>query len=164
MKKKYLNFTLTLITLSSLSLVAEDMHLKENMYEPAKEMMQMDEAMNKAIEQRRAENATMAKSELTFDESPMVDFKPFEDGYALEKNITDANHTKVDVTVKDRMVTISTTTTKQHIMQLGEEVTHEDFVTSSMESLSLPSDADDTKLQSSYKQGVLKVTVPKKKP
>ncbi|SFV56394.1 hypothetical protein MNB_SV-14-1752 [hydrothermal vent metagenome] len=158
MYKKIVKITPLFFVLSSLSLFA-DIDLQKEMYEPAHEMMAMDEQMNRAIAQHRESNRILDESTGELQVTSMDDFEERENSYVLEKNIEDFNNTKVDVKLENRELTISTETTIIKKTKFSESKT----MKSSSSSLSIPEDADENSMQKSYKNGVLKITFSKRK-
>ena len=157
MYKKIIKITPLFFVFSSFPLFA-DIDLQKGMYDSAKEMMAMDEKMNRAIDEHNKLNPN-------WDESTEVkvisvnDFEERENSYVLEREINDVNNTKVDVKLENRELTISTETTVIKKTKFSESKT----ISSSSSSLSIPEDADENSMQKSYKNGVLKITFSKRK-
>ena len=156
MYKKMIKITPLLFLFNSLPLFA-DIDMQKGMYDSAKEMMAMDEKMNRAIREHK-------KSDPKWDESielkvmSVHDFEEKKNSYVLEREIDDVNQTKVDVKLENGQLTISTTTTVIEKTEFSESKT----INSSSSSLSIPNDADETQMEQSYKNGLLKITFPKK--
>lgn len=154
----------TSLLFSSLTLFADDFnnHLEENLYTPAKEMMNMQETMTQQMNKLNAQpqqietldgNATKA-----FSDEPMSELKDMGNHYLLQKTISDANQSTVKVSIEKDMIKILIT--KAKIVKMS-NFTQEMNATNT-EMHSVPYDADAKKMQSSYTDGVLKITLPKK--
>ncbi|MBU1667985.1 Hsp20/alpha crystallin family protein [bacterium] len=150
------------LLLSSLVLLADtNLHLEENMYAPAREMMQMQEAMDKEMEQLNQQKQvieTLDGSEVEFRDEPISELKEMKESYLLEKTISDANHSTVNVSIEEEMIKILITKVK--VVKMSDF--KQEMSTTNTEMHFIPFDADATKLQSSYKEGLLKITLPKK--
>lgn len=151
------------LLLSSLSLVADDFnqHLEENLYTPAKEMMEMQDAMTKemdALNQKPQVIETLDGSAVEFTDEAMSELKDMGDKYLLEKTISDANQSTVKVSIEEDMIKILIT--KAKVVKMSDF--KQEMSASNSEMHSIPTDADATKMQSSVKEGLLTVTLPKK--
>ena len=152
------------VALATLPVMA-DMNLEENMYAPAREMMAMDEAMNKAIEQKRQENLAnpiVFEDDISFHEAPIAEFVDYNSSYVLEKTIEDANNTKVSVSLANNVLTISSEISKEEKSSTNNSSLSSSYTSTTMETLSIPLDADTEKMEKSYENGLLKVLLPKK--
>jgi HSP20 family molecular chaperone IbpA len=164
-KMKKINMFITLMIGSSLAVHA-DMHLEENMYAPARDMMAMDAAMNKIIEEKRQqnkENPIVFKDDKSFHEAPVAEFVEHNNSYVLEQVIEDDGQTKVEVTLVGNMLNIKSTTTTKDSMTTGSSSSSSSYVSISTQSMSIPSDSDAEGMEHHYQNGIVKVTLPKKK-
>jgi HSP20 family molecular chaperone IbpA len=142
-----------------------DMNLEENMYAPARDMMAMDAAMNKKIEEKRQQNRDnpiVFKDDKSFHEASVPEFVEENNSYVLEQTIEDATQTKVEVTMAGNMLNIKSTTTTKDSMSTGNSSSSSSYISISTQTLSIPSDADATGMKYQYTNGVVKVTLPKK--
>jgi len=162
--KKYL---LKLLVISSTVTFASDvdsLNLKY-MYEGAKEVEMLNRSMEAGMEQHNQAIQPMGTEtvERTIDNTPAPTFQDMGDKYYLEKLIANPKNSKVKVTLQGNMVKIETTTTKrEHITTvhgMGESVS----TSSTVEEISIPFDADSSKMRKEYKNGVLKITFLKKR-
>jgi HSP20 family molecular chaperone IbpA len=144
------------ITLFYTTMVFADIDMQKGVYDAAEEMMAMDEKMNRAIDEHNRQNWDDEDMELV--DISINDFEETQNGYQLIKEIPDANETEVSVQVKDGILTISTVTKMREISEFSESVT----MSSSASSLFIPTDADENRVQESYINGVLKITLLKK--
>ena len=161
MKTRNIIGIMTLLT--SNMLYADFIDIEREVFEPVREMQRMDEAMNRAIEKRRQENQALIDEQQQADiDAPMPEFVLYDKQYVLTKEINDAAHTTVDVTLEQGMVNISavTTTIKKIVTDVGTQ--DSSFKSTTQESLSVPHDANPSSLKSEYKDGQLRVTLEKK--
>lgn len=155
---------ITTLLLSSLSLVADDFnkHLQENLYAPAKEMMEMQDTMTQEMnalnaQPQQIENLDGSKA-MAFSDEPMSELNDMGDHYLLEKNISDANQSTVKVSIEEDMIKILIT--KAKVVKMSDF--KQEINATNTEMHSVPYDADATKMKSSYSDGLLKITLPKK--
>ncbi len=134
-----------------------DIDMQKGMYDSAEEMMAMDKKMNKAIAQHNRVDSQWDEP-VELEVISVRDFEEKENTYVLEREIKDANRTKVDVKLENGKLTISTNTTIIEKTEFSESKT----MSSSSSSLFIPHDADETKMEQSYKNGILKIVFPKK--
>ena len=156
--------TLATLLLSSLTLFADDFnkHLEENMYAPAREMMQMQDEMTKnmeALNQQEQVVESLDGTEVPFSDEPMSELQDMGKDYLLEKVISDANHSKVKVSIEGDMIKILITKVK--VVKMSDF--KQEMSSTNTEMHSVPLDADATKLKSTYTDGLLKIVLPKKK-
>ncbi|SFV51519.1 hypothetical protein MNB_SV-12-779 [hydrothermal vent metagenome] len=147
---------LTIGLFGSLPIYAE-VDMQKGVYDAAEEIIEFDKKMNRAIAEHNQINPEDETEAVTIE-----DFEETEHGYLLQRNIPDTNLTKVDVKLKDGMLTISTTTTEKETITSGTTTGYETTTTSSTTSLFIPNDADESKMEKSYENGILKITFPKK--
>ncbi|MBD3793287.1 MAG: Hsp20/alpha crystallin family protein [Campylobacterales bacterium] len=154
--------TLLLTTLFSLPLCADlSLDMEQNMYAPAREMIQMDEAMNKAMDQHNQKEQMVEIIDETgagFETNSMADLQDTGDGYRLEQTFTEPENTTVEVKIEGDMLKISTlkiTTIKVNDLDLNTTTTSEEMQT-------IPYDADKQSMQQYYADGLLTVTFAKK--
>lgn len=161
---KYKKLIYTSLLFSSLTLFADDFnkHLQENLYEPAKEMMEMQdrltEEMNQLNQQEQVIENLDGSVAVDFSNEPLSELKDMGNSYLLEKTISDANHSKIDVTIEEDMIKILITKTK--VVKMSDF--KQEMSSTNTEMHSVPTDADQTKIQSYFKEGLLTITLPKK--
>jgi HSP20 family molecular chaperone IbpA len=151
------------VALSSASDV-DSLNLKY-MYEGAQEIEMLNRSMEAGMKQHNqpVQPISTETIERTIDNTPVLTFQDMEDRYYLERLIDNPKNTKVKVTIHGDMVKIETTTTKrEHITTvhgMGESVS----TSSTVEEISIPFDADSSKMKKEYKNGILKITFLKKR-
>jgi len=152
------------LLLSSLTLFADDFnkHLEENLYAPAKEMMEMQDNMTKEMNRLNAQpqhikNLDGSKA-IEFSDEPMSELKDMGNHYLLEKNISDANQSTVKVSIEENMIKILIN--KAKVIKMSDF--KQEMNATNTEMHSVPYDADATKMKSSYQEGLLTITLPKK--
>jgi HSP20 family molecular chaperone IbpA len=130
------------------------------MYEAAEEMIRFDEKMNRAIAEH---NQLNKEDEDEMRLNAMVeDFEEIEGGYLLIRNISDSNNSKIEVKLNNGMLTIITTIIEQEGISSESISGLETTLSSSSLSLPIPNDADENRMNKTYKNGVLKIKFPKK--
>jgi HSP20 family molecular chaperone IbpA len=146
--------------MSSLFLMAE-VDLQKGLYDAADEMMRYDEKMNQAI-MRHNQITPERDREMRLNDNTIEDFEETDGGYLLEQEIKDSNQTKIDVTLSDGTLMISTTTIKEESVVTELETLRKITEKTSVTSLFIPQDADEQTMEKSYKDGFLKVRFLKK--
>jgi HSP20 family molecular chaperone IbpA len=152
--------TISILSLSLSTLNAE-LDLQKSMYDAADEMMRMDEKMNRAIAEHNqidpAEDEVMRLHAMTIE-----DFEETKDGYKLEQSIENPEHTKVEVSIEEDLIIITTTSVENEVDKNELNITKTMTMSSSSVSLLIPNDADKNKMEKSYENGLLKINFPKK--
>ena len=165
--KKYLSAILMTLMLGAVGVHASDSdkgQVKE--YNPFEEIKKMQEEMD-AIFAKFHKNMASEKFFSGFDASfparPAVDLKEVGDSYQLKADIPGSDKNEIKVTTEDGMLKIEAKSAKVQEEKSKDFLKKERFVGSYMRAVSLPKDADTEKLKSDYKDGVLTITIPKKK-
>ena len=167
MKKKFLLPLLAALSFGSVALTA-DVSLKQNdeAFDPFAEMQRMQQEMDRIFEQfhkRMRLDQDFAKFD-TLGSRPAVDFEDKGDHYEVKANIPGVDGQKINVTAENGMLKIEASTEKsEEKKEEGKYIKHERFVGSYTRILSLPADADENSIKTDYKDGVLTVTIAKKK-
>jgi len=162
--KKYSIFTIALL-FTNLGFASDIEHLNlKSMYEGAKEVEMLNKAMESGMREHniRAEPILVESTEAIMENSPIQEFEERENQYYLERTIEDSKQTKVSVSINGNMIKIETKTTKKEHTSLPNGISESTFNSSSTEELSLPYDADMRALKKEYKDGILKIFIPKR--
>ncbi len=139
-------------------LLSAEVDMKKSVYDAANEMIEFDNKLNNIIAEHNKYDDEDLK-EMRKNDISIEDFEDTPTGYELNQKIEDANNTKIDVDVLDGLLTITTEKKVRVKIDNGYETT----ITSSKVSLFIPNDADESKIESDYSNGFLKITMPKKK-
>jgi len=134
-----------------------DVDMQKGVYDSAEEIIEFDEKMNRVIAEHNMLDPEDAK-----EASMVEDFKETKSGYVLTRDILDVNNTKVDVKLEKGILTISMSTTEKEEIAKGAISGYQSIKSSSIVSLFIPHNADENKMQKSYKNGVLEIRFPKK--
>ena len=147
---------ITILISLSLLLNAE-INIQKNIYDAADEMIEFDNKLNKLIaEHNQYDDEDL--EEMHKNDISIEDFEDTSTGYELNQKIEDANNTKIDVDVLNGVLTITTEKKVRVAIKNGYETT----ISSSKVSLFIPNDADESKIQNTYKDGFLKIIIPRK--
>jgi len=149
------NLLLLLCTLPSYS----EVNLQQGVYDAAEEMIRFDLKMNRLIEEHNQRNL---EEQSEMQENRVEDFEETVNGYLLKQSVDESKRMKIEVTLKDRMVFITTITKTQEVVTVGDERSYENTMSRSTSSLYLPQDADELSMRQEYKNGILEVTFLKK--
>ena len=155
MLQKNIKIYIVLLLLSTLSLFA-DIDLQKAIYDSADEMVEFDEKMNRLIAEH---NGVEYEREGI---SNIIDFEERENYYLLERNIEESNNTQIELSLKDRVLSIEITVREQEEIKTETISSQETTMSQSTTSLYIPENADENTLQESYKNGILKVIFQKK--
>ena len=139
-------------------LLSAEVDMKKSVYDAANEMIEFDNKLNNIIAEHNKYDDEDLK-EMRKNDISIEDFEDTPTGYELNQKIEDANNTKIDVDILDGLLTITTEKKVRVKIDNGYETT----ITSSKVSLFIPNDADESKIESDYSNGFLKITMPKKK-
>ncbi len=155
MRHRSLMTIIVTITLGMEVALAE-IDMQKGVYDAAEEMMAFDTKMNKII----AEHNGVDYEEM-HNNSAIEDFEETTDGYILKRNIEN-NETEIEISVKERLLTISMVTREKEVVKTPTETTYETSINQSESSLFLPHDADEDSMNKLYENGILEITFRKK--
>jgi len=165
MNKRYL---LTMIvTFSTIAIASEADINSQNlkyMYEGAKEIEMLNKSMEAGMQEhnQKVQPLITQTSEHIIDNTPIEDFQDRKNDYYLEKHIEDAKNTKVKVTIVADMIKIFITTEIKKKITTENGIGESSYSSSTTEELPIPFNSDITKMTKEYKNGVLKIYIPKK--
>ncbi|WP_458700562.1 Hsp20/alpha crystallin family protein [Sulfurospirillum sp. 1307] len=132
---------------------------------PFEDMIKMQKEMDKLFNSMSSNFATIPEFEKFFKDmsiSPALDLKDLGDKYELNLNIPGSDENSINIDVKDNQLKVEAKTSKDNSKKSDNYIYKEIFSGSFSRVLTLPNDADASKLKSDYKDGVLKITIPKK--
>jgi len=162
MRKYSIVSTLLLFTTLGFATDVDSLNLK-SMYEGAREVEMLNRAMEAGMREHNQprEPILVETTQEVMDKTPIEEFQELDDNYYLERVIPDAKDTEVVVTTYGNMVKIETKTTKKEHKSTPNGMSESSFSSSSTEELSVPNDANLNGLTKEFKNGVLKIFVPK---
>lgn len=173
MYKKLLS-TALLASLPMLSLQAESNLTKADPFESFfkddpffKDFQKIQEDMNRAFENmhKRAFINMPDISNHGFSMKLKTDVTDKGDYYEVLVDIPNMDKAKLEVTAKDGILSISAQSQSRKEQKEGDKVIRQErFIGSFSRSMTLPKDADEAKMNTEYKDGVLKVTIGKNSP
>jgi len=165
MNKKYLLTTILAYTAIAIASEADinSQNLKY-MYEGAKEIEMLNKSMEAGMREhnQKVQPLITQTSEHIIDNTPIEDFQDRKNDYYLEKHIADAKNTKVKVTIVGDIIKIVTTTEIKKKITTENGIGESSYSSSTTEELPIPFNSDITKMTKEYKNGVLKISIPKK--
>ncbi len=150
----YVKIKKMVVILLSLSPLVAEVNLDRGVYEAADDMVRFDNKLNRLI----AEHNNI---DLDEENTPLNDFEETKTGYRLTETI-DNNSSKIEVNLKDRVLTIVITKTEKNLLDIAGEKSYEIIKSESSSSLFLPEDADENSMQKEYQDGILTVKFLKK--
>ena len=169
--KKY-HYTILLSLLGTLCF-ADSQSLSDreiqSLYDGAKEMEMLNSAMERGIQLHNQQQAQIVsepqviKETIVEENGTIPGFQEKEHEFYYEETIPNYQNTKVDIKAEGNKVIITTKTSHK---QERKKVNGVDIVQSSSSSrteLELPYNADINKVEKSYNDGVIKITIPKKR-
>ena len=164
MKKYSIVTTALLFTSLGFATDVDSLNLK-SMYEGAKEVEMLNRAMEAGMREHNQprEPILVETTQEVMENTAIEEFQELDDKYYLERVIDDSKNTNVMVTTSGNMVKIETKTTKKEHTSTVNGMSESSFSSSSTEELSLPYNADVSQLTKEVKDGVLKISVPKKR-
>jgi HSP20 family protein len=133
-----------------------------NPFEEIQKIQQeMDQIFNR-LHQRFLNDTTFSGFHDSFTKNPAADIVDKKDHYLIKANIPGADDKSIKVTTKDNILKIEANTVKEEKEEKDNYIRQERFVGQFVKILTLPKDANADKLKTSYKNGVLTITIPKK--
>jgi HSP20 family protein len=165
MKRKIVTL-LTTALLASASLWATEVRTSQNTENPFTEIekiqKEMDAVFNR-LHQHFLSDTTFSGFQGTFIKTPAADIVDKGDHYLIKADIPGADAKSIKVTEKEGMLTIEAKTENEKKEKGENYVRQERFVGAFSKMMTLPKDADASKLKTDYKNGVLEITIPKRK-
>ncbi len=135
-------------------------------FNPFEEIQKMQKEMDAIFErfhQKMMKEDMFSKFTFSFPSTPAMDLVDKGDYYLLKADIPGADKNKIDIKVEDRVLKIEAEISEDKKEEGKDYLKQERFVSSYMRMVTLPEDANAKKMTSEYKNGVLKITIPKKK-
>ncbi len=134
---------------------------------PFEQMQKMEQNMQKVFNSMNSQFASMPEFEKFFKNdmsiSPAMNMKSYKDRYELSVSIPGSDKNDISVKTKDGILTIEAKTSKKKDEKKSNFMSQEIYEGSFARSISLPSDADSSKMSTKYKNGILKIILPRKK-
>jgi HSP20 family protein len=156
------------ILLSSLigaSLIFGNLYAKEKAFNPFEQMQKMQQQVDKIFaefQNKMLQDDEFKKFDLSFANEPAMDLEDLGKSYRIRLNIPGAKESKINIKVKDGVLKVTATTSKEEEKKSSNFIKKERFSGSYEKMITLPKDVDAQKLKSSYKDGVLEIVIPKK--
>ena len=135
-------------------------------FNPFEEIQKMQKEMDAIFErfhQKMMKEDMFRKFTFSFPSTPAMDLVDKGDSYVLKADIPGAEKNKIDIKVEDRVLKIEVEISEDKKEEGKDYLKRERFVSSYMRMVTLPEDANAKKFESEYKDGVLRITIPKKK-
>lgn len=133
-----------------------------NPFEEIQKLQQEMDAIFNRLHQRFLNDTSLSTLHGSFIKTPAADIIDKGDHYLIKADIPGAEAKSIKVTEKDGILKIEASTEKEETRKTDNYVSQERFVGSFVKMMTLPKDADATKLKTDYKNGVLEITIPKK--
>jgi len=135
-------------------------------YNPFEEMCRLQQEMDAVFEkfhQKMMQQKLFSDFSTSFPASPDVDLEDRGDHYLLQADIPGSDKNEINISAKDGVLKIEAKTSKEREEKGDNYLKQERFSGTYARILTLPNDADSDKMSSEYKNGVLSITIPKKK-
>lgn len=143
-----------------------DEKVSDKEFNPFEEIQKMQQEMGKLFErfhQKMMKEDMFSKFTFSFPTTPAMDLIAQGDDYVLKADMPGVEKNKINITVEDRVLKVEAKTSKDKKEEGKGYLKQERFTSSYMRMITLPEDANTEKFESEYKDGVLKITIPKKK-
>jgi len=163
MNKKYLLTLILSCTTITIASDSDSQNLKY-MYEGAEEIEMLNKSMEAGMREhnQKVQPIIIQTSEHIIDSTPIENFQDRKNDYYLEKHIADAKNTKVKVTVVGNTIKIVTTTDINKKVTTPNGIRESSYSSSTTEELPIPFNSNINKMTKEYKNGVLRISIPKK--
>lgn len=135
-------------------------------FDPLEEMQKMQKEIDSIFEsfhQKMMKEDMFSKFTFSLPTTPAMDLVDKGDNYVLQADIPGAEENKINITIEDYVLKIEAETSKDKKEEGKGYLKQERFASSYMRMITLPEDANTKNFESDYKDGVLKITIPKKK-
>ncbi len=164
MKKLISSFSIVALLLGSGLVANQTTQAKPvNPFEEIQKVQQqMDQIFNN-LHQKLLNDASFSNFDGAFIKSPATDIVDKKDHYLIQADIPGVDNKNINVSEKDGVLKIEAKTNKQEKEKKDNFVKQERFTSQFVKIVTLPKDADASKMKTEYKNGVLKITIPKKK-
>jgi len=136
-----------------------EVDLQTGIYDSADEIIAFDKKMNQVIEEH---NSQIFEEKEEVEDNNIEDFEETTDGFLLTKEIDSGSNTKVKVSIEGTMLMIKVNTIESKKIESLNSVSSETIMSSSTSSLSIPHNADKSKMEQEHKSGILTIFFPKK--
>jgi HSP20 family molecular chaperone IbpA len=160
------NCLLTMILTCTTLIIASDIDSQnlKYMYEGAKEIEMLNKSMEAGMREhnQKVQPIITQTTEHIIDNTPIENFQDRKNDFYLEKHIADSQNTKVKVTVVRDIIKIVTTTDINNQVTTSNGLTQSSYSSSTTEELPIPFNSDINKMTKEYKNGILKISIPKK--
>ena len=141
-------------------LLLSDVDLQTNVYDAADEMVAFDEKMNRLIAEHNGiteeEDQEMRKNDKAIE-----DFLEVDNGYVLRYEVEDKNNTQIELSLKEKLLTIKRTKTVKNKIITDNTANYETTTTTETDSLYIPNDADEKSMKNSYENNTLIISFSK---
>ena len=158
--------TLLLPIAATLTLQAEPVTPLMDNSDIFKEMQKMQQEMDKVFErfnQRFFKDPLGKDFFKEFSTSPRLDIRDKGDLYEIKVDLPGSSTNQIDVSAKDHVLTIKAGTVETKEQNQSNIIKKERFVNQFQRVETLPEDADESTLKTDFKDGVLTITLKKKK-
>ncbi len=132
---------------------------------PFERMQQLQAEMEKAFNSMNSQFAMIPEFKDFFSDmtiAPSIDMKELKDRYEIKVNIPGSDKNSINISAKDGILRIEAKTERKVDEKRDNFIRKEIYSGSFLREIPLPNDANAEKLKSSYKDGVLSITIPKK--
>jgi len=159
MKKILLGLSL----ISSILLADTNQTLSVNPFEEIEKMQKQMDIMFQQMQQKFFNDPMFKNMQTSIITQPNIDLLKKDNNYIIKADIPGSNKDAIKITTKDNILKIEANIQKQEKEQKKDFIKQERFVQQYLKIITLPQDADTSKLKTDYKNGVLTITIPKKK-
>ncbi len=130
-----------------------------------KDFQKLQEDLNKVFENFNTKFSNTDIDDKFFNGiafSPNTDLKELGNHYEVKVDLPGVDDTNINVAVKNNILEIDAKSQKSKEEKNDKFIKKERFIGEFHKSLTLPKDADGSKLKTDYKNGVLSISIPKK--
>ncbi len=161
--KKLIFSILTAAMLTGSTLHATDANNTYNPFEEIRKIQQqMDKVFNR-LHQQFLQGRAFSDFGNTFIKTPAADILDKGDHYLIQADLPGADKKSIHVTEKEGILKIEARTVQEKKEKSDNYIRQERFVGAFAKVLTLPKDADASKLSTKYTNGVLEITIPKRR-
>ncbi len=163
MKKVISSFSMVALLLGSG--LAANQATQQTPINPFEEIQKVQQQMDKIfnnLHKKFLNDTSFSGFDGSFIKSPATDIVDKKDHYLIKADIPGVKNKNINISQKDGILKIEAKTDKEEKEKRDDFIKQERFTSQFVKIITLPKDADASKMKTEYKNGVLEITIPKK--
>ncbi len=154
---------LGLSVVTTLLLADTNQSLSVNPFTEIEQMQKQMDMMFNQMQQKFFNDPMFKNMQTSMVSQPKIDLINQGNSYKVQADIPGSSKNAIKITTKDNLLKIEANIQKEEKEKKKDFIKQERFVQHYLKVITLPKDADTSKLKTEYKNGVLTIDIPKKK-